>query len=382
MRCSIPGILGELPSPNQLDRLLASRLTAARDFEGALDAARRFAKEQMFRVGAQIIDGIAKAEEAGPAFTNIADSVIAGLLPLVETELAITSGRIEAGAFSVIAMGKLGGREMTASSDLDLIFVYDAPPDAESTGPKKLPVIVYYARLAQRFIAALTALTAEGGLYDVDMRLRPTGNKGPVAVSLESFTRYHGTESWTWERMALTRARLIVAPSVLAQNVQTIIRKTLSACTDPAKLLRDARDMRDKLAAQFPGKNCWDLKFARGGLVDIEFIAQILQLREAPRYADILNQHTIRALEQLARYGALQAIDARTLVEATKLQANLQQVLRIAIDGTLDPESASSGLKALLARTGEAPDFIALQARLTEAQSRAREIFERVLPIL
>jgi len=375
-----PGFLGELPSRRQLDKSLAAQLGAARDFEGALDAARRVAKEQIFRVGAQIVDGVAKADEAGPAFANIADAVIAGLLPVVEAELVAASGHIEGGAFSVIAMGKLGGREMTASSDLDLIFVYDAPPEAESTGPKHLPVIVYYARLAQRFIAALTAPTAEGMLYEVDMRLRPTGNKGPVAVSLESFTRYHETESWTWERMALTRARVIASPAELGRKVEDIIRKTLSAPADATKLLKDARDMRDKLAAQFPGKSRWDLKFARGGLVDIEFVAQILQLRDAAKSPDILAQNTVEALQRLAKAGALTASDAASLIEAASLEGNLQQILRIALDATLDPASASPGLKALLARAGGTADFETLEAKLARAQADAREIFERVLP--
>jgi glutamate-ammonia-ligase adenylyltransferase len=375
-----PGFLGELPSRRQLDKSLAAQLGAARDFEGALDAARRVAKEQIFRVGAQIVDGVAKADEAGPAFANIADAVIAGLLPVVEAELVAASGHIEGGAFSVIAMGKLGGREMTASSDLDLIFVYDAPPDAESTGPKHLPVIVYYARLAQRFIAALTAPTAEGMLYEVDMRLRPTGNKGPVAVSLESFTRYHETESWTWERMALTRARVIASPAELGRKVEDIIRKTLSAPGDATKLLKDARDMRDKLAAQFPGKSRWDLKFARGGLVDIEFVAQILQLRDAAKSPDILAQNTVETLQRLAKAGTLTASDAASLIEAASLEGNLQQILRIALDATLDPASASPGLKALLARAGGTADFETLEAKLARAQADAREIFERVLP--
>jgi len=376
-----PGFLGELPSRKQLDKALAAQLAAARDFEGALDAARRVAKEQIFRVGAQIVDGVAKAEEAGPAFANIADAVIAGLLPVVEAELAAASGHIEGGAFSVIAMGKLGGREMTASSDLDLIFVYDAPPDAESTGPKKLPVIVYYARLAQRFIAALTAPTAEGTLYDVDMRLRPTGNKGPAAVSLESFTRYHETESWTWERMALTRARVIASPPDLGRKVEDVIRKTLSGSNDAAKLLKDARDMRDKLAAQFPGKNRWDLKFSRGGLVDIEFVAQILQLRDAAKMPGILAQNTVEALQRLAEAESLAASDAASLIAAAKLEGNLQQILRIALDATLDPVSASPGLKGLLARAGDAAHFETLETKLAQAQAAAREIFERMLPV-
>jgi [glutamine synthetase] adenylyltransferase / [glutamine synthetase]-adenylyl-L-tyrosine phosphorylase len=304
-----PGFLGELPSREWLDATLTAQLNAAKNYEGALDAARRFAKEQIFRVGVKIIDGTIAAPDAAPAFARIAESVIAGLLPAVERELAAASGNVPGGAFAVIAMGKLGGREMTAASDLDLIFIYDAPASTEqSDGAKPLPVPVYYARLAQRFIAALTTLTVEGGLYEVDMRLRPTGNKGPVAVSLESFSRYHTGDAWTWERMALTRARVILAPDALRTKIETVMQAALIAPTDDALVMNDAREMRDRLAAQFPDKNRWDLKYARGGLVDIEFVAQALQLRAHD--ARILDPNTVAALGRLATADALATTDA------------------------------------------------------------------------
>ncbi len=372
------GFMGELPSRRKLDSLLKTQIAAEQTFEGALNAARRFAKEQIFRVGAQIIDGVADAEEAGPALANIADSVIAGLLPVVEEELSLASGHIEGGAFSVIAMGKLGGQEMTASSDLDLVFIYNAPAEAESSGPKKLPASTYYARLAQRFINALTAPTSEGMLYEVDMRLRPTGNKGPVAVSIESFIRYHESEAWTWEHLALTRARLITAAQPLGGQVEAVIHKTLASARDTEKLFADAKDMREKLAAQFPGKNHWDLKFTRGGLVDIEFIAQTLQLREAHKYPAILQQNTISALGALEKQNALAAESAEKLIHAARLQNSLSQVQRIAIDTVLDPQTASSGLKSLLAHAGGVDTFPDLEEKLTTAQTHVREIFNKL----
>ncbi|HEV7960253.1 MAG TPA: bifunctional [glutamine synthetase] adenylyltransferase/[glutamine synthetase]-adenylyl-L-tyrosine phosphorylase, partial [Rhizomicrobium sp.] len=203
--------LSRLPSRAELDASFTRLVTGS--YEDMLDAARRFSREAIFRVGVQIVEGTAKAERAGPALTDIAESVIAGLLPKVEAALAAGAGRIPDGGFAVVAMGKLGGREMTASSDLDLVFVYDVPLGIDSSdGAKPLSPTLYFARLAQRLIAALTTATAAGTLYDVDMRLRPTGNKGPVAVSLKSFADYHANESWTWEHMALARARLVAGP--------------------------------------------------------------------------------------------------------------------------------------------------------------------------
>ena len=296
-------------------------------------------------------------------------------------ELALTAGRVQDGAFVVIAMGKLGGREMTASSDLDLIFVYDAPAGADmSDGPKPLPVSTYYARLAQRFISALTVPTGEGVLYDVDMRLRPSGNKGPVAVSLETFRRYQASEAWTWERLALTRARVVAGPAQLAKTVTQAIRLALSGGSPRGDVAKDARLMRDKLAAQFPGRNRWDLKFAAGGLVDIEFITQALELQHAARFPDILRTNTIDALEALANAGVLDDTDAETLIDAAGFQQAMTQILRIAIEGTLDPAAASPGLKARLLRAGGAGDFDLLEAELAHVQGDVREIFERVLP--
>jgi glutamate-ammonia-ligase adenylyltransferase len=341
-----------------------------------LDAARRFAKEQMFRVGVQIIEGTTNAEHAGPAFANIAESVIAGLFRKMEAELTATAGPVPGGAFAVVAMGKLGGREITAASDLDLVFIYDMPEGLDSTdGPKPLPVSVFYGKLAQRLIAALTVPTTEGVLYDVDMRLRPTGNKGPVAVSLESFARYHAGESWTWERMALTRARVIYGDDTLAEKINTIIANTLARPVSTQAIRANAADMRDKLAAQFPGKNRWDLKFAPGGLVDIEFVAQTLQL--VTRSA--VNTNTVAALQTLAEAGAINGADAQTLISTARIENALTQVLRIAVEGTLEPAVASQGLKTLLARAAGARDFEALEESLAGAQARVREIFNHVV---
>jgi glutamate-ammonia-ligase adenylyltransferase len=372
--------LHALPARHMLDKQLQEQMARAGGYEDALDAVRRFAKEQIFRVGVQIIQGTTKADAAGPALANIAEAVISEMLPAVARELGESAGTMPGGEFSVVAMGKLGGREMTAASDLDLIFVYDVPKGVEaSDGIKPLPVIVYYARLAQRLIVALTAQTGAGGLYEVDMRLRPTGNKGPVAVSLESFARYHESQSWTWERMALTRARIVHAPQRLRERVEDVIARTLRTSVEPAKVIADARDMRLKLAAQFPASNPWDLKFASGGLVDIEFIAQTLQLCTAPLGGDVLDTNTLAAIGKLGALGALSAGDASALKSAATLQQALTQALRIALDGPLDPATATSGLKAVLVRAAGFENFSQVEERLSQAQESVRQIFARVL---
>ena len=372
--------LKTLPSRAQLDGNLARQMVGG--YEEVLDGARRFAREEIFRVGVQIVDGAASADQAGPALADIAEAVIAGLLPRVEAELAATAGRMPGAGFAVIAMGKLGGREMTASSDLDLVFIYDVPPGIESSdGPKPLSPSLYFARLAQRLIAALTTPTAAGTLYEVDMRLRPTGNKGPVAVSLTSFADYHASESWTWEHMALTRARLVAGPPELCRRIAAEIRRRLTTTPDAAKVTADVGDMREKVAAQFPGRSIWDLKYAPGGLMDIEFIVQALQLLHAHERPEILNTNTIAALHNLAAAAILPAPDAALLLEAGMLQQALTQTLRIALDETLKPEEATPGLKELLVRAGGAADFASLEVRLAALQARVRGAFARLIAL-
>jgi len=370
--------LTRLPTRAELDAQFARVLTGS--YEEMLDAARRFAREQIFRVGVQIVEGTASAEDAGPALTDIAECVIAGLMPWVEAELAAGHGRVNGAGFTVLAMGKLGGREMTASSDLDLVFVYDVPAGAEaSDGARPLSPSLYYARLAQRLIAALTTPTAAGTLYEVDMRLRPTGNKGPVAVSLESFAAYHASESWTWEHMALTRARLVAGPAGLRDRVEGEIRRRLTHARPRDTIVQDVRDMRARMAETFPGKNPWDLKHAPGGLVDIEFIAQGLQLVHGPQKPQVLDTNTVGALIMLKAAGFLAADDADLLIASARLQTALTQVLRIALDETPKIEDATPGLKALLTRAAGCGSFAETQMLLAQMQAGTREIFNRLL---
>jgi glutamate-ammonia-ligase adenylyltransferase len=370
--------LSTLPSRATLAASLARQM--GQRYDDALDGARRFAREEIFRVGVQIVEGTAKAEAAGPALASIAETVIAGLLPRVEAELVQGAGVIAGAGFCVIAMGKLGGREMTASSDLDLVFVYDLPDGVDaSDGEKPLSPTLYFARLAQRLISSLTTPTSAGTLFEVDMRLRPTGNKGPAAVSLKSFVDYHATESWTWELMALTRGRVVAGPEPLRTQLEDAIRARLTAPKDSAAVIKDARDMRQKMIDAFSDSNPWDLKYAKGGLVDIEFIAQTLQLVHAQAHPDVLNTNTVAALHNLNAAGVLDDDDAATLVAAAGLQHALTQVLRVALDETPKMDEATPGLKALLAQAGEWPDFTSLETRLFTIQAQVRAIFVRIM---
>ncbi|MGH6908117.1 MAG: bifunctional [glutamine synthetase] adenylyltransferase/[glutamine synthetase]-adenylyl-L-tyrosine phosphorylase, partial [Aestuariivirga sp.] len=191
-----PGFFGPLPSAEELRCNIASVIPDETPLDEVVDRARVLGKEQAFRIGVRVLSETVSAVDAGMAFSDLAGLLLDRLHRAVSADAERRHGTA-GGRSVVLAMGKLGGREMTAGSDLDLILVYDADVSASQ----------YFARLTQRFIAAITAPTAEGTLYEADMRLRPSGSKGPVAASLDSFLSYHRDSAWTWEKLALTRAR-------------------------------------------------------------------------------------------------------------------------------------------------------------------------------
>ncbi|MGB6921914.1 MAG: bifunctional [glutamine synthetase] adenylyltransferase/[glutamine synthetase]-adenylyl-L-tyrosine phosphorylase, partial [Methyloceanibacter sp.] len=281
---------------------------------------------------------------------------------------------------AVVAMGKLGGREMTAASDLDLITVYDfTGEDAESDGQKSLPGSHYYTRFTQRLIAALSAQTAEGSLYQVDMRLRPSGSQGPVATKLVSFIDYQEHSAWTLEHLALTRARVVSGPPELRQVIERTISEVLRRPRDRAQIAADVLTMRAKIDEEKGTHDIWDLKHVRGGLVDIEFLTQFLQVVSAHDHPEVLDQNTERALAKLLQAQVIPLGDADILVPAATLYHTLTQVLRLCLDKPFVPEEAPRALKDLLARASEMPDFASLEATLTDMLGAVHDAFERIV---
>ncbi len=375
-----PGFFGTLASPSELQGIVDAELAQAEDFQSALDRARVVAHEQAFLIGVRVLTGTISAERAGGAYAALADIIISAMFARVTAEMERAHGKVPGGAAAVIAMGKLGGREMTAASDLDLILVYDFDADAQSSdGPKPLSPVQYYARLTQRLISAFTAQTSEGSLYEVDMRLRPSGQKGPVATQFSSFVEYQTKDAWTWEHMALTRARVVCGAGMLCMKLEAAIRDTLVRQRDRAKIAADVREMRERIAAEKGTEDIWDIKQVRGGLIDMEFIAQHLQLVSAAAHGEVLDQNTERAFTKLAGAGILDAGTADRLIAATRLQHNLTQILRLCYDGPFEPERAPDGLKLLLARAGNAPDFASLVADLRATQAEIASMFSQLV---
>lgn len=375
-----PDFFETLAAPLVLREEVDAQLAGVDDYETALDKMRIWAREQRFKLGTRILMGSADAEEAGPAYAHLASEIIQGLKPIAEREVEKRHGRLPASQSAVLAMGKLGSEEMSAESDLDLIVIYDQEDaEVDSLGDKPIMGAQYFAKISQQLINALTAPTGEGRLYEVDMRLRPSGNAGPIATRLESFIAYQCSHAWTWEHMALTRARVVSAPPDLKTKIDTAIKEILTQQRDGEKLCVDVCAMRNRIAAEFPSTNPWDLKYVRGGLLDIEFIAQYLQLRHAHHHPAILARHTRTALQEAGRSGAITAVESDDLVNALDLVLNLTQINRICIAGTLKPEEATIGLKALLARSAQAPDFAVLDAELISSQARVFELFQKII---
>jgi [glutamine synthetase] adenylyltransferase / [glutamine synthetase]-adenylyl-L-tyrosine phosphorylase len=376
-----PGFFGSLPDEAKLRAEWERAIGQTTSYEDFLDRIRMFGQEQMFLIGARILSESVSAEQAGAAFANLADVMIRALDRAVQENFAQTHGRVPGQQTALLAMGKLGGREMTASSDLDLIMVYDFDADTpQSDGQRPLYGSQYFARLTQRLISALTVQTNYGVLYPVDMRLRPSGRSGPLATQLAGFENYQEQDAWTWEHLALTRARIVSASSPeFESRVADVIRTALRRRRDKTAVAGDVVEMRRAIATEKGDSDRWDLKFAAGGLVDIEFIAQYLQLVHADEHPEILDTSTARVLDTAWRLGLLPTAEAEVLRPAVRLYQNLTQILRLCLPGIFEPKTAGAGLLRLLVRAGDVPDFTALDAHVTETETKVRQSFTRIL---
>jgi glutamate-ammonia-ligase adenylyltransferase len=338
-----------LPAASTLAADLDGALALARDYEDALVRLRRWVAGRKFQAGVHLLDAIGDGVTTGRFLADVAGAALARLPRLVEDEFARKNGRMPGGGLAVVAFGRLGGRQMSFTSDLDLVTVYDAPEGAVSDGQRALDAPVYYTRLTQRLVAAIGAPMADGRLYEVDLRLRPSGEAGPVAASLPAFDRYHLESAWTWEHMALTRARVVAGPDFLRRAVDAAIQETLTRPRDPGRLLADVAGMRRRIAEQHRPASRWDVKYAPGGLIDIEFAVQYLLLREAHRHPGLPATETAVAIDRLTALSILPAAAAGDLTRALRLAWRVQGLIRLTTRGAFDPASAPAAIRARLA---------------------------------
>jgi glutamate-ammonia-ligase adenylyltransferase len=362
-----PGHLGDKPADEDLRRHIRREILDAGAYEDQLNRGRIAGQEQMFLIGVQLLSGQLTPQQAGKSYSIIAEAIIESLLDAVQAHYG---GTLPAPA--VIAMGKLGGYETTASSDVDLIVVYDAPASAPQASH-------HYARMTQRLISAISAPTSEGELYAVDMRLRPSGKAGPVAVRLDGFLSYQKNEAWTWEHLALTRARPIAGPPDLREHLRQIIREVLTAPRDRAKAATDVLEMRAMIEKEKGTSDIWQTKTYKGGLIDVEFIAQFLQIAHAAEKPAILDQNTGNALQKLTAACFLSASDGDMLLKAAALYQDISQILRLCADVGFDPKEAPRDLIDLLLHATGEPELSRLEARLRETYSEVARLFSKLV---
>ena len=347
-------------------------------YERALDAARRWAHEWQFRTGVHHLRALIGAKEAGGQYADIADAAVGALFPVVAAEFARRHGPPPGRGAVVLGMGSLGARQLNAGSDLDLIVIYDAAGQDASEGDKPLATRAYYARLTQAVITAISAPTSAGRLYEVDMRLRPSGRQGPVATSVQSFRDYQMTEAWTWEHLALTRARVIGAcgtqTEALGTEVEALRVEVLQTRGGDPRVLSDLAEMRARIFAAKPSDGAWEAKIGRGRLQDIELLAQSFALR-----AGVPARAAAAQLRAGPRAGLIARDLAEKLASARRFLWNLQCAGRLLTERPLDMECLGKGGQAFLLRETGCETLEQLAHRLTESVETAGAIIDDIL---
>ncbi len=357
----------DLPGP--VDQLIAqlSHGEADDDYERLLGRVRRRVGELRFKLGVQLIEGTRDPVDIAQALSRVAEAALAVLTQAATAEFERVHGRVPGGDLLVMGYGRLGGGALTHASDLDLVFLFTGEHSAESDGARPLGATLYFNRLAQRVIAALSVPTAEGALYEIDVRLRPSGAQGPLAVSLTAFERYQRESAWAWEHMALARARVLYGPAGGRAQLDAIVGAVLDLERDPVKLRADVLEMRTTMAAHKPAQGPLDVKLARGGLVDIEFLVHFLQLRDHSARDPSLSA----ALTVLAQDGTVDPAlaGAHTLLTRFLIAARL-----LAPDAQVPPPAA----KAVLASICNCRDWDELLASLAESRRIVAQVWQAI----
>ncbi len=363
------------------------------DIIGRLDRLRIFTHERQFSLGVQQLSEPLEALNCTQAFTNLAENSVQDALDAALVDIERQYGKISGGKMCVLGLGKLGSAEMSLSSDLDIIIICDAPNFlAVSDGEKSIDADTWFARAARRFLSGLTAQTAQGGLYDVDTRLRPSGNAGPLVAKLSGFESYQHNEAWTWEHMALTRSRVVAGDADLGQKIESIVHDVLVKPRERSQLMADVADMRDKLSAHRQPKSDWDIKMGRGGLFDLEFIVQALQLEYAQLNDDILDVHTDQVLQNFASLNVSpdaspSSFQSGSIVSSSDFQ-KLSEIwrefstLRLMLSLCLDPSDGGElplATQNLLLRATNQPDISRLKAHLHDVRNFVGDRLEAIL---
>jgi len=358
-----------LPDANSLRHTLQEQLNYARNEEDALMMLHRFRKEKMFQAGVQLLKGMVDTAGVGLFLSHVADVLLESAITTTMHAFAQQYGTIEGGKLGVIALGRLGTREMTFTSDIDLIFVYKDTETTASNGEKILATPVYYNRLCQRLIGTFTAPSRYGKLYDVDTRLRPFGNDGTLAVRLSSLSQYYSESAWVFEKLALTRGRVLFATDGFADELHNMIERSRRASLPAKDIAAAIHEMRAKISKQFPTDNPWHIKYVQGGLMDCDFIVQYWMLLYGSPH-DAAQHTTVPArLQQLSTTHPHLRASIAIVMQARQFLTTLLFYLRLCSDGSLDESSAPNGLKNILVNATHLEDFDTVKRTLISIES-------------
>lgn len=348
--------------------------------EDGLDRMRDAARQENFLVGARLLSGVISAEQASHGYAAVAEACLRAAFDDTRAAFAADHGVVPGAETVVVGLGRLGAGELTPSSDLDLMLLYDRPDGVEtSTGGRPLDPVTWHVRFTQRLVAALTAPTRRGTLYQVDLRLRPSGNKSPAATQFEGFTAYHQGEAEIWEEMALTRARVVAGDAPLKLRAEAAIRDILRRKREPAKVAAAVAEMRALIAREKGEDDPWDLKLAAGGLTDLDFLAQYLVLAFSHEHPALLAQTTGGVFAAARDTGVIAAGDAVRLGSAARLLGDVQLWQRFAVEENFEPKTVPERVLRRIATAVGLPDARMLKAELDETRTTVRALFRQVL---
>lgn len=365
-----------LPNKSHLAALLNERIAYTQNYEQRMGYLRLYNNEKRFQAGVHMLKRLAKPSDIGRFLSDLADVIVQTTIDSVIDDYATSVKEIRDLSFAVLALGKQGSREMTFGSDLDLVFVYDDAGDAASE------MRTHVQRLSQRLVSALTLLTREGRLYEVDTRLRPGGSDGPIAVSLHAFDAYFTNSAWTYEHMALTKARIIAQyRDSFGSLLYDMIGKHIGKARDKDVLLKDVREMRDRIAKEHRTNNPWHLKHHRGGLVDLDFIAQYFCLREGQNNPSIWRARADDVFNEAMYLGVLEMDKAAELITAKTFLSDLLSYLRLTWPNGIITDDAPQGLKRLLTEAMGAKDFDSLKKHVVETETRIENLYNELLTV-
>ena len=371
-----------LPGRDELETELRAAITD-QPTELALDIVTRVTRERQFRAEVQHLSGVADRRDLGTALADIAEAAIRITRDLAIADMQRRHGAID-GDLAVIAMGRLGLGDLTATSDLDLIFVWDAPADAVSTGieggARSLGASTYFPRLAQTLANWLGGATSEGKLFSVDLRLRPDGEKSGLAPSLARLTAYYLDDAWLWEKLALGKARLVTPAAACGTAVIDSLADVRTTALPIDIMVPPLHDMRRRLRASYGDVGAWQLRKQPGGISELDLLIQALRLLNADMFDNVpVDTHTI--LDRLIAADRMAADDAEALGAADDLYADLHHALRLVVGtGATDPKTLSPAARRFICDACDSPDIETLQGRITAHQTQVEALFDRLLP--